>query len=69
MGQPILKLELHAAARAMAKEKAPRPNGFGVEFFTKFWHLIGIDFADMIQATLAKGELLYGMNKGLIALL
>lgn len=40
--------ELHKAACALAKEKAPGPDGISVDFFTLFWPLIGVDFHQMI---------------------
>ena len=44
LGQPLSVSELHQAACALAKEKAPGPDGFSVNFFTLFWPLIGPDF-------------------------
>jgi hypothetical protein len=39
--EPMTKGELHEALKAMAKEKAPRPNGVTVEFFLNMWNVIG----------------------------
>jgi hypothetical protein len=38
---PIIEGELQVLVRAMDKGKAPSPNGIAVEFFVKFWHIIG----------------------------
>ena len=44
LSQPLSELELHRAACALAKEKAPRLDGISVNFFTFYWIQIGADF-------------------------
>ena len=39
----ITKEQLEKAARAMAKNRAPGLDGIGIEFFTEFWPIIGMD--------------------------
>jgi hypothetical protein len=41
LATPIVEGELQVVVRAMDKGKAPSPNGIVVEFFVKFWHIIG----------------------------
>ena len=44
LAKPLSEAELHRAACALAKEKAPGPDGLPMDFFTLFWPLIGDDF-------------------------
>jgi hypothetical protein len=69
LGSPLTTRELISAAKAMAKDKAPRPDGHAVEFYLKLWPTIGKDFTSMVQQSIACGRLPRGMNGGLIALL
>ena len=69
LGQPLSMSELHQAAGALAKEKAPGPDGFSVNFFTLFWPLIGPDFHLMIQDSLRTGRFPHGVTRGLITLI
>lgn len=68
-GKPLLEQELHAAACALAKEKAPGPDGIAVNFFTCFWPQIGEDFSRMIRDAISVGRFPKGVTKGLITLL
>jgi hypothetical protein len=52
----------------MAANKSLGPNGFVVEFYTKFWNLIGHDYTTMVQESIQQGHFPHGINKGLIAL-
>lgn len=68
-GKPLSEQELHAAACALAKEKAPGPDGIAMNFFTIFWPQIGEDFYKMIRNAVSTGRFLSGVTKGLITLI
>ncbi len=44
LSQLMTESELHKALKAMAKEKAPRPDGVIVKFFLSMWNVIGRDY-------------------------
>jgi hypothetical protein len=52
----------------MGKNKAPRPNGMVVEFYT-FQNLIGIDYFQIIEVTVKDGGFPNGVDKRLITML
>lgn len=66
LGQLFSESELHTAACALAREKAPDPDGTSVKFFTLYWPQIGADFHRMIQNAIRVGRFPNGMTKGLI---
>lgn len=53
----------------MAIEKFPRRDEVIIEFYTKFWHLIGQDYTRMMHDSIQKGHFSPGVTRGLIALL
>jgi hypothetical protein len=53
----------------MATNKSPRPDGVIIEFYTKFWHLIGTNYTRMVQDSIQRGQFPPGVTHGLIALL
>lgn len=69
--QPLSESELHKAACALAKEKAPGLDGISVNFFTLFWPHIGADFCQMVQNSVTQrdGRFPKGITKGLITLI
>jgi hypothetical protein len=69
LAKPIEEAKLLAAAQAMALNKSPSPNGFAIQFFTKYWNFLGADFAQMLRHAHQSGCLPGAMNKGLIILL
>jgi hypothetical protein len=69
LDKPLNESELFAAAKSMATNKAPGPDGFIIEFYTKFWPLIGSDYTQMVHEGIQRGHFPQGMNKGLLALL
>ena len=69
LGREISQDELLAAAKAMAKQRAPSPDGVGVEFFLFYWDLLGGEFTNLIKYSLISGALPQGMTRGLIFLL
>ena len=69
LSQPLSELELHRAACALAKEKAPGPDGLSINFFTIYWSIIGEDFHQMILSSVATRRFPRGVTKGLITLI
>jgi hypothetical protein len=53
----------------MATNKAPSPDGFIIEFYIKYWPLIGSDYTQMVHDAIQRGYFPQGVNKGLLALL
>lgn len=45
---PILLEELERIVSHMRKGKAPRPDGFPVEFFQEFWDIIKLDLLEVV---------------------
>jgi exonuclease III len=69
LSRPLTSHELHAAALKIAKDRAPGPDGISVQFYVKFWYLIGEEFKEMIDKALANRCLPQGMTQGLISLI
>ena len=69
LSQPLSEPELHAAACALAKDKAPGPDGIAINFFTSFWQIIGVDFHQMVLNSLCSGRFPPGVTSGLITLI
>jgi len=53
----------------MAHGRSLGPDGVTLEFFIKFWDLIGDDFTSMIHLSIAEGRLPLGMTSGIITLI
>jgi hypothetical protein len=66
---PLTEPELKRATEAMARGKAPGPDGHAIDFYVKMWPTFGADFTEMVHQSIARGRLPQGMNDGLIALL
>ena len=69
LSRPLDNQELWAATEALIVGKSLGPNGVAIQFFTKFWDLIGEDFIAMFQQTFQHGYLPGQLNHGLITLL
>ena len=67
--QPLLEQELHRAACALAKDKAPGPDGIVVNFFTNFWTHIRVDFTQMVHNSVNSRSFPKSVTKGLITLI
>jgi len=66
---PLTKDELHMAMCQMARGRSPSPNGVTLDFFLQFWDLIGDDYTDMLQTSIALGRFPNGMTSGVITLI
>ena len=69
LSRPLDNQELWAATEALVVGKSLGPDGVAIQFFTKFWDLIGEDFIAMFQQTFQHGYLPGQLNHGLITLL
>jgi hypothetical protein len=70
MKKRLFKPELRLALEAMAKGKAPRPNGIIVEFFLSMWLVIGHqEYTKMIHDAILNDYFPHNVTRGLITLL
>ena len=69
LNKPLSESELHGAACALARDKAPGPDGVAMDFFTTFWQQIGEDFHHMVSNSLHSGRFPQGVTRGLITLI
>lgn len=60
--------ECLSALLGMARWKAPGNDGFPMEFYLKFWHILGSDLIDVLNACFAKGTLVKSQRSGVISL-
>jgi hypothetical protein len=69
LARSLSKIELLHVAKDMAIGKSPGPDGYAIKYYTPMWHIIGIEFTEMVNQSMACGQLPRRMNKGLIVLL
>lgn len=50
--QPLSKDELYSALKQMATRRSPGPNGVTLEFFHRFWDMLGDDYTMMLQESI-----------------
>ena len=60
---------LNKAIKLFKSNKSPGEDGLTVEFYLKFWDLIGIDFADAVTEMLTCSKLTDSQYRGIISLL
>ena len=68
LSKEITEGELGAAARVMAKGKAPGLDGVSLEFYQKIWPNVCIDYYAMLLQRFEEGTLHKGITKRLISL-
>jgi exonuclease III len=61
--------ELLAALKLMQREKSPGSDGLTVEFYLALWHVIGADFAEVLNSCILCGALSPSMREAIIVLL
>ena len=66
---PITKPEVFAALNSMKPYKAPGPDGFHCIFFKQYWHIVGDDIFQMVQAAFQNGYFDPEISNTLIALI
>lgn len=65
---PITPAPIWDTLRKMKCNKAPRPNGFNVEFFLATWHIVGDTFCKTILDYFVGSPLHRGINSTIISL-
>jgi len=46
--QALMESKLEDVVKDVATRKSPRTDGIVIDFFTKFWEFLGVDFTDMV---------------------
>ena len=67
--QIISKDELEEAINKMAKNKAPGPYGFTIEFYQATWSFIGNDLLDLVEESRCSKRMHQGLNATFLALI
>ena len=60
--------ECFSALSGMARGKAPGCNGSPMEFFLKFWHILGQDLVDVLNFSFLSGRFSRTQRRGVISL-
>ena len=60
--------ECHSALLGMARRKAPWSDGLPMEFYIRFWEVLGQDLVDVLNACYASGSLSLSQRLGIISL-
>ena len=60
--------ECHKALIGMAHRKAPGLDGFPMEFYVKFWSILGSDLVDVLNSCYRSGSLSLSQRRGIITL-
>lgn len=69
LGKPVSLEELRQAAQAMAKERAPGPDGINVATYLTHWLILGEEFKTMLDSAVRNNSLPPGMTRDMLALL
>ena len=67
-GGPLSLSECHSSLLGMALRKAPGCDGLPVEFYLKFWDVLGPDLVEVLNFCYLSGSLSRTQRRGLIAL-
>ena len=68
-GSEISTVELTSSLKTMSTDKAPGPDGFTVEFYVKFWDLLGPQLSDVIKKCFLDGCLCDSMKSSMTRLI
>ena len=60
--------ECHKALIGMAHRKAPGLDGFPMEFYVKFWSVLGSDLVEVLNSCYRSGFLSLSKRRGIITL-
>ena len=66
---PVTSEEARKALEGAATGKSPGSDGLPAEFFSTFWHVLGEDLVEMLNASLITGRLPPSQRRALITLL
>lgn len=69
LSHPFTDEEIHNTMFSLAWGKAPRPDGYGVEFFKHNWELVGPLVTEAIRDFLVMGKLLREINNTILVLI
>ena len=61
--------EVHKALDGAAKSKSPASDELPVEFYTRFWHVLGEDLVEVLNASYRSGMLPPSLRRALITLI
>lgn len=61
--------EIHKALKGAATGKSPGSDGLPVEFYSRFWHIIGEDLVDVLNSSYQAGRLPRSLRGALITLI
>ena len=61
-------MEVSSALLGMARRKAPGLDGLPVEFYVKFWDVLGPDLVSVLNSCLDSGSLALSQRRGIISL-
>ena len=65
---PLTPHECLCALKGMAKNKAPGLDGLPVEFYLRFWHVLGGDLVAVLNSCSLSGSLALSQRRGIITL-
>lgn len=65
---PLSINECYTALRGMAKRKAPGLDGLPMEFYVKFWSILGSDLVSVLNSCYDSGCLSLSQCRGVISL-
>lgn len=60
--------ECFTALQGMARRKAPGSDGLRMEFYLKFWSLLGPDLVRVLNSCFSAGRLSHSQCRGIISL-
>ena len=67
-GGHLSATEVSSALLGMARRKAPGLDGLPVEFYIKFWDVLGLDLVSVLNSCLDSGSLALSQCRGIISL-
>ena len=65
---PLTLVECLTALQGMARRKAPGSDGLPMEFYVKFWDVLGADLVSVLNSSLDSGCLSLSQRRGVISL-
>ena len=60
--------QCHSALLGMARRKAPGSDGLPMEFYVRFWEVLGQNLVDVLNTCYASGSLSLSQRRGIISL-
>lgn len=69
LNRPVTEYEIRIAVQQLGKHKAPGPDGLPVEFFQRFWPVVGEAVTKFVSQVFQTGVVPAAMNESLITLI